>query len=196
MTDLIDNSSGDGISLPSGGGIAVSGDALQVSGDGILASGDGTYTAAEPSSGDSVIFGTESGGSDSLDLGSGDGIGVSGGGESVSASVAASVVTPAQRIPAPPRRPVPHVPSAGDRVKDGEITALTREEALRHFRAWLNADYAVAAGKAYTIGSRTITHEDADLVKDMLEYWRGLLSNMDEDGTVRRKTYRFIPMDF
>lgn len=196
MTDFLDNSSGDGFSLPSGDGLAVSGDALQVSGDGILASGDGFESAAGPSSGDSVIFGTESGGSDSLELGSGDGIGVSGSGESVSASVAAATVTPAHRIPAPPRKPVPHVPSVNSRLKDDEITALTREEALRHFRAWLNADFAVAAGKAYTIGSRTITHEDADLVQEMLEYWRGLLSNMDEDGTVRRKTYRFIPMDF
>lgn len=197
MTDLFDYSSGDGIDLPSGGGIAVSGDALQVSGDGILASGDGTYdTAAEPSSGGSVIFGTESGGSESLEPGSGDGVDVSGGGESVSASVAASVVTPAQRIPAPPKRPVPNVPVRGASSSVSDPGTLTRTEAKMHLRAWLEADLVVATGQSYTIGSRTLTRVDAAEIREMIDYWQALVSSLDEDGNVRRKTYRGIAMDF
>lgn len=196
MTDLFDNPSGDGTSLPSGGGLAVSGDALQVSGDGILASGDGFESAAGPSSGDSVIFGTESGGSDSLDLGSGDGVDVSGSGDGVSASVPLSAVTPAQRIPAPPKRAVPHVPVKGASSSVSNPGVLTRTEAKMHLRAWLEADLVVATGQSYTIGSRTLTRVDAAEIREMTNYWQALVSSLDEDGNVRRKTFRGIAMDF
>jgi len=41
-----------------------------------------------------------------------------------------------------------------------------------HLDAWLAADTAISAGKAYTIGNRQLTRANAQEVRDQITFWR------------------------
>jgi hypothetical protein len=48
---------------------------------------------------------------------------------------------------------------------------MTPEDARRNLNAWVAASEALAAGKEYRIGSRSLTRADAAEVRRMIDYW-------------------------
>jgi uncharacterized small protein (DUF1192 family) len=49
--------------------------------------------------------------------------------------------------------------------------ALTVAQAQAHLDAWLTADLAVAQGKSYTIGGRSLTRSSAAEIHQQIAYW-------------------------
>ena len=71
---------------------------------------------------------------------------------------------------------------------------FTVEECRKHLQEWLNADYALATGKSYQIGTQNLTRANAAEVKERIAYWRRELEIAESYGR-KRKFYRFIPVD-
>ena len=61
-------------------------------------------------------------------------------------------------------------------------TIWTREELTTQIARWKQALLTCAAGKSYTIGSRTLTRHDLADIRSMLDYLAGQLAAID-DGT-------------
>lgn len=55
------------------------------------------------------------------------------------------------------------------------VTATT---AQTHLDAWLAADLAIATGKSYSIGDRTLTRQDAAEVRRQISYWQGVVNKL------------------
>lgn len=71
---------------------------------------------------------------------------------------------------------------------------MTLEQAKEHLTAWLDADLAVATGKSYKIGSRSLTRVDITEIKDRIFYWQKEVDKLS--GKKRSiKAYRVIPRD-
>jgi len=68
---------------------------------------------------------------------------------------------------------------------------MTLEQANQHLQAWLSADLALATGKEYRIGERTLRRTDAAEVKERIAYWSRQVSQL----TGRSRTRRVIPID-
>ncbi len=56
---------------------------------------------------------------------------------------------------------------------------MTKAEAQTHLDAWLAADTALASGKNYTIGNRTLTRSDIAEVQRALTYWQRAVNTAD-----------------
>lgn len=51
--------------------------------------------------------------------------------------------------------------------------AMTKAQAQEHLDAWLAADKALATGQSYSIGNRTLSRENAQEVRNQIQYWEG-----------------------
>ena len=71
---------------------------------------------------------------------------------------------------------------------------FTVEECRKHLQSWLDADYALATGKSYQIGTQNLTRADAPAVRERIEYWRKELA-IAENGGRRRKFHSIVPRD-
>jgi len=49
---------------------------------------------------------------------------------------------------------------------------MDQATAQAHLDAWEAADLAIASGKEYSIGNRSLTRVDAEEVRNQLTYWR------------------------
>lgn len=62
------------------------------------------------------------------------------------------------------------------------------DEIRAHVDKWQAADLAVSKGKSYTIDGLTYTRQDAQAVREQLEYWtRRLAAVLRGGGGVRRQ---------
>ncbi len=72
------------------------------------------------------------------------------------------------------------------------MASCTVDEAKRHLEAWKAADLALATGKEYQIGTRSITRANATEVKERIQFWTREVAKLQ--GTYRR-TRRVVPYD-
>lgn len=56
--------------------------------------------------------------------------------------------------------------------------ALDLTTAQAHLDAWLAADLAVSAGRSYTIGDRTLTRENAENIREQIDYWQSKVAQV------------------
>ena len=71
---------------------------------------------------------------------------------------------------------------------------FTVEECRKHLQSWLDADFALATGKSYQIGTQNLTRANAAEVRERIEYWKKQLE-LAQIGGRRRKIYGVIPRD-
>ena len=71
---------------------------------------------------------------------------------------------------------------------------FTVEECRKHLQSWLDADFALAIGKSYQIGTQNLTRANAAEVRERIEYWKKQLE-LGQNGGRRRKIYGVIPRD-
>ena len=71
---------------------------------------------------------------------------------------------------------------------------FTVEECIKHLQSWLDADFALATGKSYQIGTQNLTRANAAEVRERIEYWKKQLE-LAQNGGKRRKIYGVIPRD-
>ena len=71
---------------------------------------------------------------------------------------------------------------------------FTVEECRKHLQSWLDADFALATGKSYQIGTQNLTRANAAEVRERIEYWKKQLE-LAQNGGKRRKIYGVIPRD-
>lgn len=60
--------------------------------------------------------------------------------------------------------------------------SMTISQAQTHLDAWLAADLAIATGKSYAIGDRTLTRQDAGEVKSRIAYWQGVVNKLTSEA--------------
>ena len=63
---------------------------------------------------------------------------------------------------------------------------MTKEQAQQHLEAWLAADLALAAGKEYKLGSRSLTRANAAEVKERISYWQRVVNSLSGKNRFRR----------
>lgn len=71
---------------------------------------------------------------------------------------------------------------------------FTVEECRKHLQSWLDADFALATGKSYQMGTQNLTRANAAEVRERIEYWKKQLE-LAQNGGRRRKIYGVIPRD-
>ena len=71
---------------------------------------------------------------------------------------------------------------------------FTVEECRKHLQSWLDADFALATGKSYQIGTQNLTRANAAEVRERIEYWKKQLE-LAQNGGRKRKIYGVIPRD-
>ena len=71
---------------------------------------------------------------------------------------------------------------------------FTVEECKKHLQSWLDADFALATGKSYQMGTQNLTRADGPIVKERIEYWKKNLE-LAQNGGRKRKIYGVIPRD-
>lgn len=76
------------------------------------------------------------------------------------------------------------------------MSGITVAEAQLQLDLWLAASRALATGKSYQIGTRTLTRANWAEVKDAIKYFQGLVDQGGSAGTkIPRKTYRVLVRD-
>lgn len=73
----------------------------------------------------------------------------------------------------------------------------TAEQAREHLDAWLAADLALATGKEYRMGTRTLTRSNATEVKERIAFWAREVTSIGTglSSTRRKRSRRVIPID-
>ncbi len=72
------------------------------------------------------------------------------------------------------------------------MASWTLEQAQQHLAAWLDADLALATGREYRIGSRSLTRSDAAEVKERISFWSREVARLQ--GSTKRFR-RVVPLD-
>ena len=76
------------------------------------------------------------------------------------------------------------------------MSLYTAEQARQHLDAWLAADLALATGKEYRMGTRTLTRSNAAEVKERIAFWAREVTSIGTGVNGRRKrSRRVIPID-
>lgn len=68
------------------------------------------------------------------------------------------------------------------------MSGITQDQAQTALDAWIAADLAVSRGQSYTIGGRSLTRADANVITDKIKFYSGLVAEIGRggSGTVRR----------
>lgn len=74
---------------------------------------------------------------------------------------------------------------------------MTLAEAQQLRAAWLAAELAVATGKSYTIGHRTLTRADEHFIHEQFSYYDRIVDELTRTGGQREgiPVFRVIPRD-
>jgi hypothetical protein len=72
---------------------------------------------------------------------------------------------------------------------------ITLEEARASYKLWREAESAIATGKTYTIGSRSLTRVDMKTVLERIRYWGRVVDDLENPGRRRTRTRAFTPFD-
>ncbi len=75
------------------------------------------------------------------------------------------------------------------------MAAWTLAQARQHLDAWLGADIAIASGKSYKIGSRTLTRADASEVRERILFWEAEVARLEANRKRGARVLRVIPRD-
>ena len=59
------------------------------------------------------------------------------------------------------------------------MAGWTLEQARTHLQAYLEADLALATGKSYKIGSRSLNRTDAAEVKERINFWSNEVERLE-----------------
>lgn len=74
------------------------------------------------------------------------------------------------------------------------LNLLTLEEALIHYRAWLDAELAVSTGQAYSINGRSLTRVHISEIRQQVVYWQNKVA-MLQNGRRGARVTRIVPRD-
>ena len=69
---------------------------------------------------------------------------------------------------------------------------LTLARAQENLERWLNADAAAAAGKSYTIGTRSFTKQDAAEIRESIDYWSAKVSTLTSQSQGRGRARTMV----
>ena len=75
------------------------------------------------------------------------------------------------------------------------MSVITKEMAREMLQLWIDAERAVTTGKAYSIGSRSLTRANISEIAERIKYWRNELAKL-ESGRRGIRVVRVIPRDF
>lgn len=62
------------------------------------------------------------------------------------------------------------------------MAGITLAQAETQLTAWLDADTAVAAGQAYSIGGRSLTRANAKEIRENIAYWDKQVKRLTRGG--------------
>lgn len=68
------------------------------------------------------------------------------------------------------------------------MAGYTIAQAQAQLDAWLAADLAVAKKQSYRIGERQLTHADADVITEKIDYWSGKVKELSLRATGRSRS--------
>lgn len=60
--------------------------------------------------------------------------------------------------------------------------AITLSDAQAHLDAWTNADLALSMGQSYSIGSRTLTRNNAVEVRSSISFWQRVVTTLQAEA--------------
>lgn len=74
---------------------------------------------------------------------------------------------------------------------------LRKENAKKHYDAWLEAEMAVTNSQSYSIGSRSLTRANLSEIRQQLDYWQKEIDKLTalENHRGRNRTFRAVPRD-
>lgn len=75
------------------------------------------------------------------------------------------------------------------------MASWTLEQAKQHLQVWLDADIALATGKEYRLGSRTLTRADAAEIAERIRYWSREVSRLEAGRRGGARVIRVVPRD-
>lgn len=64
------------------------------------------------------------------------------------------------------------------------MSGITLSQAESQLILWLAASEATATGQSYTIGSRSLTRVDADLILKMITFWEARVMRLSNGGGI------------
>lgn len=82
--------------------------------------------------------------------------------------------------------------------KQTKTYGITLDIAQRHLDEWLEAELNVTTHQSYTLGSRTLTLADLDMIREEIEYWDDKVEALkaeEKNGGKRGRAYRIIHRD-
>lgn len=75
------------------------------------------------------------------------------------------------------------------------MAGWTLEQARTHLQAYLDADLALATGKSYKIGSRSLNRTDAAEVKERINFWSNEVERLEAGRKKGIRAFRAVPRD-
>jgi uncharacterized small protein (DUF1192 family) len=75
------------------------------------------------------------------------------------------------------------------------MAGWTLEQARTHLQAYLEADLALATGKSYKIGSRSLNRTDAAEVKERINFWSNEVERLENGRPKGIKQMRVVIRD-
>lgn len=75
------------------------------------------------------------------------------------------------------------------------MAGWTLEQARTHLQAYLEADLALATGKSYKIGSRSLNRTDAAEVKERINFWSNEVERLEAGRKKGIRAFRAVPRD-
>lgn len=68
------------------------------------------------------------------------------------------------------------------------MAGYTLAQAQAQLDAWLAADMAVSKKQSYRIGERQLTHADAGVITEKIDYWSGKVKELSLRATGRSRS--------
>ena len=62
------------------------------------------------------------------------------------------------------------------------MAGITLAQAEEKLQIWMDADDAVATGKSYAIGNRSLSRADAVTIRDNINYWQKQVDRLTRGG--------------
>ena len=75
------------------------------------------------------------------------------------------------------------------------MASWTLEVARTHLDAYLEADLALATGKSYKIGSRSLTRADLSEIKERIQFWSNEVERLEAGRKKGIRAFRAVPRD-
>lgn len=73
---------------------------------------------------------------------------------------------------------------------------ITKETAREMLQLWLDAERSVTAGKAYTIGTRSLTRSNVSEIAQRIKFWANELERLENGRGAGARVFRAVPRDW